>query len=64
MPTTMRTTCAPITGFEPCDRCRARAKVRAVLAAGGELYFCDHHARHHSVRLAEVAAELYPAETD
>jgi hypothetical protein len=37
-----------------CDRCGARAYVRATLAAG-ELLFCAHHARQHEARLREVA---------
>ncbi len=31
--------------LDRCDRCGAQAYVRAVLAAGGELLFCAHHAR-------------------
>lgn len=40
-----------------CDRCPAAARVRAVLPAG-ELLFCGHHAREHSTKLRELAAEL------
>lgn len=34
-----------LTGADRCDRCGAQAYVRAVLASGGELLFCAHHAR-------------------
>ena len=32
---------------ERCDRCGAAAKLEVVLAAGGELAFCGHHANKH-----------------
>lgn len=38
-----------------CDRCSAQAKVLAVLNAGGELYFCAHHARTHRSALERIA---------
>ena len=50
---------APLTTRDRCDRCGARARLRAVLPSGGELLFCGHHGRRHSARLAEMAAELY-----
>ncbi|MEH0058871.1 MULTISPECIES: DUF7455 domain-containing protein [Auritidibacter] len=34
-----------LTGADRCDRCGAQAYVRAVLASGGVLLFCAHHAR-------------------
>jgi hypothetical protein len=40
-----------------CDRCPARARLRAELAAG-ELHFCNHHAREHRSRLAAAGATL------
>jgi hypothetical protein len=40
-----------------CDRCPARARVRAELPAG-ELHFCNHHAREHRDRLRETGARL------
>ena len=40
-----------------CDRCPARARVRAELPAG-ELHFCNHHAREHRDRLGAVGATL------
>ena len=40
-----------------CDRCPARARVRAALPAG-ELHFCNHHIREHRDRLREAGAKL------
>lgn len=56
-------TTAPLTLLDRCDRCGAAAQLRAMLPTGGELLFCGHHARRHSARLAELAAELYPKAT-
>ncbi|TWP49006.1 hypothetical protein FKR81_25340 [Lentzea tibetensis] len=47
-----------LTAADRCDRCGAAAQVRAVLPSGGELLFCGHHARAHSEKLRELAAEL------
>ncbi|HEY3747648.1 MAG TPA: hypothetical protein VGL80_00510 [Pseudonocardiaceae bacterium] len=47
-----------LTAADRCDRCGAAAQVRAVLASGGELLFCKHHAREHESKLREIAAEL------
>jgi hypothetical protein len=46
-----------------CDRCSAAARVRAVLPSGGELLFCNHHAREHSSKLKELAADIQASET-
>lgn len=56
----MITTIVPpvLTSHDCCDRCSAPAKVRALLRTGGELLFCGHHAREHSTKLRELAAEL------
>lgn len=54
---------APLTRLDRCDRCGAPARLRALLPSGGELLFCGHHARRHSARLAELAAELYSQDT-
>ncbi len=43
---------------ERCDRCGARAKVRAVLDSGAELHFCGHHAREHESKLRELRVRL------
>lgn len=44
-------------GVAYCDRCPARARMRAELPAG-ELHFCGHHAREHHDRLTAVGATL------
>jgi hypothetical protein len=49
-----------LTNRDRCDRCRAAARVRAVLPAGHELLFCSHHARLHAPRLREIGARLHP----
>jgi hypothetical protein len=41
-----------------CDRCGAQAHVRVLLASGGELLFCSHHARAHETRLREIDAAI------
>ncbi|HEY3609272.1 MAG TPA: hypothetical protein VGL06_17365 [Pseudonocardiaceae bacterium] len=56
MPTTLAR--PELTAADRCDRCGAAARVRAVLATGGELLFCGHHAREHETRLLEISAEL------
>jgi hypothetical protein len=43
---------------ERCDRCGARAMVRAVMSSGGDLLFCGHHARAHEDRLRQLAVAL------
>ena len=61
MPATDVTTIAsthPFTIAQRCDRCGARATVRAVMSNGGELLFCGHHAREHEGRLHELAVTL------
>jgi hypothetical protein len=46
-----------LTRASRCDRCSARAVIRALLLAG-ELLFCGHHARAHEERLIEIGAAL------
>jgi hypothetical protein len=55
MHTTART---PLTRLDRCDRCGAAAVLRAVLATGGELLFCGHHAREHGPALHVLEAQL------
>jgi hypothetical protein len=50
----------PLTVADRCDRCGARALVRAVLPTGGKLLFCGHHGRKHCAALADQGAELRP----
>ena len=47
-----------LSASDRCDRCGAAARVRAVLPSGGELLFCDHHARAHGEKLRELAVDL------
>ncbi|HEX3823164.1 MAG TPA: hypothetical protein VHV79_01730 [Mycobacteriales bacterium] len=49
----------PLSPADRCDRCGARALVRAVMPGGGDLYFCAHHGREHAARLREVAIEIH-----
>lgn len=46
-----------LTCADRCDRCSARALVRAMFTAG-ELLFCGHHARAHEERLSDIGATL------
>jgi hypothetical protein len=57
----MSTTTAapPLSPAERCDRCGARAIVRAVLPGGGDLYFCAHHGRQHAARLRAAAIDIH-----
>lgn len=48
-----------LTPFDRCDRCGAAAQAQAVLAGGGQLYFCGHHARKHAAQLEHQNATLY-----
>jgi hypothetical protein len=58
---TMNTTteAPPLSPADRCDRCGARALVRAVMPGGGDLFFCAHHGREHASRLREVAVEIH-----
>lgn len=46
-----------LTAADRCDRCGAQARVRVVLASGGELMFCGHHASAYEDTLRPSAAE-------
>jgi hypothetical protein len=48
----------PLSAADRCDRCGARAYLRAVLPSGSELLFCAHHAREHAAALRTVAIEI------
>lgn len=50
-----------LTAIDRCDRCTARALVRATFEKG-ELYFCGHHARETGYTLALQAKEIYDPE--
>jgi hypothetical protein len=49
--------------MDRCDRCGARAYVRALLPSGLELLFCAHHNRQHSSALTKIAVDIHD-ETD
>ena len=51
-------TMEPLTAADRCDRCGARAVVRAVLASGGSLVFCGHHANAHQGHLQRIDAVI------
>lgn len=42
---------ADLTVSDRCDRCGARAQVRAVLSNGLDLLFCGHHAREYDAAM-------------
>jgi len=52
---------APPAAEERCDRCNAAGKLRLVLAGGGELVFCGHHANKFAPDLIKIAVEAIPA---
>jgi hypothetical protein len=52
------TASAPLTAVDRCDRCGARAYIRVVLPAGGELLFCAHHGRAHQEALRAAEADI------
>jgi hypothetical protein len=43
---------------ERCDRCGAAAKLEVVLATGGALAFCGHHANQHGAQFLPIAVEI------
>jgi len=43
---------------ERCDRCGAAGKIRFVLAGGGELIFCGHHANKYAADLTKIAVQV------
>jgi acetyl-CoA carboxylase beta subunit len=48
----------PMSALDRCDRCGARAYVRAVSRRRQELLFCAHHYRQHAVALATFAVDI------
>jgi len=55
---TTTTAAPPVSPAERCDRCGARAAVRAILPGGVDLLFCAHHGREHASKLKAVAVEI------
>jgi hypothetical protein len=58
MSTTTSLTAAPVSPAERCDRCGARAVIRAMLPGGSDLVFCAHHGRMHAKELLAVATAI------
>jgi hypothetical protein len=50
---------AALTALDRCDRCGARAYVRALLPNGLELLFCAHHNRQYSSALAKIGVGIH-----
>lgn len=50
-----------LTAADRCDRCNARAMVRATLKSG-DLFFCGHHAKETGYTLVLQAVEVYDPE--
>ena len=55
---TTTTAAPPLSPADRCDRCGARAAIRAILPGGADLLFCAHHGRQHAERLRAVAADI------
>lgn len=45
---------------ERCDRCSAAGKLRIMIAGGGELVFCGHHANKYAEDLVKIAVQVAP----
>jgi hypothetical protein len=59
---TTTTAAPPLLPADRCDRCGARAAVRAVLPGGSDLLFCAHHGRQHASKIKSVAVEILDEE--
>ncbi|MEN0128525.1 MAG: hypothetical protein AAGC49_03735 [Brevundimonas sp.] len=57
---TVETPTATLTRQDRCDRCGARAYVKAILPGddGLELLFCGHHFRAHELKLVAAGATV------
>lgn len=56
---TLRRTATPLAVADRCDRCGARAYLRATLPSGSELLFCGHHGASVRARLLLDGAVLH-----
>jgi len=43
---------------ERCDRCSASGKLRVMIAGGGQLIFCGHHANKYAEKLVKIAVDV------
>jgi hypothetical protein len=55
---TTTTAAPPVSPAERCDRCGARAAIRAIMPGGTDLLFCAHHGRQHEQQLRATAVEI------
>lgn len=55
---TTTTAAPPVSPAERCDRCGARAAIRAIMPGGTDLLFCAHHGRQHADQLRAKAIEI------
>ncbi|MGA8112608.1 MAG: hypothetical protein WCA46_02985 [Actinocatenispora sp.] len=51
-------TAVPPAAGERCDRCTAAAKLRILVAGGGDLVFCGHHANKYAEDLVKIAVDV------
>ncbi len=51
-------TAVPPAASERCDRCNAGAKLRVLVAGGGDLVFCGHHANKYAEDLVKIAVDV------
>ena len=51
-------TAVPPAAGEQCDRCAAAAKLRVVVAGGGDLVVCGHHANMYAEDLVKIAIDV------
>lgn len=51
-------TTQPPSADERCDRCNAAGKLRVMIAGGGQLVFCGHHANKYAEELVKVALQV------
>ena len=59
---TFETTLSPqrlLVAADRCDRCSAKALVRATLTACGELYFCRHHFLEHEAAIRSMCVVIH-----
>lgn len=61
-PALTTSTQSPPSAADRCDRCGAQGKVRVLLAGGGDLVFCGHHARQFDATIRARAVEIVLSE--
>jgi hypothetical protein len=61
--TTLTPSDAELTAADRCDRCSAQARVRAIMPGGGDLVFCNHHAKQYEEHLRKVAVRVIESST-